>query len=641
MKVETILDLIDVGEFSLPQFQRGYVWNRKQVRNFMSSLYRENPVGSLLIWVTDTTADTRGNSDTYQNASQLLVDGQQRITTLYGIARGKAPSFFEGDTRNFLNLYFHLDTEEFEFYGPIRMRDNPRWVSLTEVFRKGAGKYYGELLRSVPEQLDDTDLDKLNQLHMILKKDFHIEKITNKDLDDVVDIFNEVNSGGTKLSSSDLALAKISAKRPQAREEMHQRLNKWGDDGYWFNLEWLLRGITTTVTGDSRYRAINDISADEFYSGLLRYEKHVDDILLQIRANLGLDHGFVLRSVYAFPLLARYLDLNSGIRQGAQEVARILFWYIHTVLWGRYSGSTESILLRDLNILRDTKESQAQIQALVDALRSERGKLELTADDFHASWSNNRFYPLLYMLTRVCCARDLMKNIPLSMNLLGNPLEKHHIFPRSRLYNAGRSRRDVNRLANFAFLTRDSNRAISDALPKDYFAECEKQNPGVLESQWIPENEWYWEIDNYDAFLEWRQQRLAAAANQLLRQLQTGVLPSSGQSIQAAHVAAARPVHIASDEEERQLQDCQEWISEQGLPKGELGYELVDDETGKLFATLDLAWPDGLQAGLTQPVALLIDEDAEIHNIVQQHGFRYFTNPDDFKNYVKTAILAP
>ena len=93
------------------------------------------------------------------------------------------------------------------------------------MFQKGAGKYYGELLRSIPEQVDDADLDKLNQLHMILKKDFHIEKITNKDLDDVVHIFNEVNSGGTKLSSSDLALAKISAKRPR-REEMHTRLRK-------------------------------------------------------------------------------------------------------------------------------------------------------------------------------------------------------------------------------------------------------------------------------------------------------------------------------------------------------------------------------------------------------------------------------
>ncbi len=638
MDVSTILNLIDISEFGLPQFQRGYVWNRWQVRRFMSSLYRENPVGSLLIWVTNTSADIRGNADSSNIAIKLLVDGQQRITTLYGIARGKTPAFFFGDEKNFLNLYFNLDSEEFEFYGPIRMRDDPRWVSVTEVFQKGAGKFLEEKLLS--NQLKISDLGKLNQLEKILKKDFHIEEITNKELDEVVEIFNEVNSGGTKLSSADLALAKISAKRPHARDEMHARLHKWGDAGYWFSLEWLLRGITAMRTGDSRYRAIDDITSDEFDHGLQRYEKHVDNILLQIRANLGLDHDFVLRSVYSFPLLARYLELNGGFRQGAREIARTLFWYIHTVLWGRYSGSTESILLRDLNILRDSDAAEAQIQGLIDALQSERGTLELSAADFHASWSNNRFYPLLYMLTRVCGARDLNKNIPLSMNLLGNPLERHHIFPRSRLYKAKRSRRDVHRLANFAFLTRESNREISDALPKDYFAKCEAENPGVLASQWIPMDEWYWELENYHAFLEWRQERLAVAANQLLQQLNAGELPLFGQSIQAEHATAARPAHIASDEEERQLRECQNWLQERGLPMGELGYELVDDETSELYATLDIAWPQGMQSGLTQPVALLIDEDAETHNIIQQRGFRYFTNPADFKRYVEREILA-
>lgn len=545
VEVNTILNLIDEGEYNLPKFQRGYVWNRQKVRRFMASLYRENPVGSLLIWVTQNPSDTRGDTISTSGTTKLLVDGQQRITTLYGIARGKAPSFFEGNEQSFLNLYFNLDKEEFEFYGPVRMRDDLRWISVTEVFQKTAGEFLEEKIAA--KQLVISDLSKLNQLEKILKKDFHVEQITNKNLEDVVEIFNEVNSGGTKLSTSDLALAKISAKRPQARQEMHTILNKWAEAGYGFSLEWQLRGVTTTLTGDSRYSAISEITSEKFFTGLKRFEKHVDEILNQIRAHLGLDHDSVLRSVYSFPLLAQYLEINGGFRQGTKEVAHILHWYIHTFLWGRYSGSVESTLQRDLNILRDSKSSDEQIQALTNALRSERGTLELTAQDFHASWSNNRFYPLLYMLTRVCGARDLIKNIPLSMNLLGNPLEKHHIFPKARLYRAGRSRRDVNRLANFAFLTRDSNREISDALPKEYLAKCEAQNPGVLASQWIPTDESLWKLSNYDDFLQWRQERLAATANQLLQQLKQGVLPTSGQSTQTEQYVSARPAQIASD----------------------------------------------------------------------------------------------
>ena len=147
MDVATILNLIDVGEYGLPEFQRGYVWSREQVRHFMSSLYHENPVGSLLIWTTNTDADVRGDVESSAGNIKLIVDGQQRITTLYGISRGKAPPFFRGNPNSFLNLYFNLDGakgEEFEFYGPVKMKDNPRWVSVTRVLQEGAVKVFLE-----------------------------------------------------------------------------------------------------------------------------------------------------------------------------------------------------------------------------------------------------------------------------------------------------------------------------------------------------------------------------------------------------------------------------------------------------------------------------------------------------------------
>lgn len=54
MKISTLLDYIDSGHMALPEFQRGYVWNRDQVRGLFDSLYRRHPVGGLLVWVTES-----------------------------------------------------------------------------------------------------------------------------------------------------------------------------------------------------------------------------------------------------------------------------------------------------------------------------------------------------------------------------------------------------------------------------------------------------------------------------------------------------------------------------------------------------------------------------------------------------------
>ena len=86
MQIQTILDQIDLGAMALPEFQRGYVWNREQVRGLMYSLYRKHPVGSLLVWVSQTeNADARGHQRLQPGSVKLLLDGQQRITSLYGL----------------------------------------------------------------------------------------------------------------------------------------------------------------------------------------------------------------------------------------------------------------------------------------------------------------------------------------------------------------------------------------------------------------------------------------------------------------------------------------------------------------------------------------------------------------------------
>lgn len=644
MQISTILELIDLGSIALPEFQRGYVWNRDQVRGLMNSLYRKHPVGSLLVWETKTeNADARGDGPLAPGTVKLLLDGQQRITSLYGIIRGKPPRFFSGNEQAFTGLYFNLEEEAFAFYAPLKMKDNPLWIDVTELMQEGVGSFIQRLF-VVPELGPKLNIyiSRINAVCSIKTIDLHIEGVSGEDktIDVVVDIFNKVNSGGTKLSKGDLALAKICAEWPDARDEMKKRINKWSAAGFDFWLDWLLRCINTISTGEAKFSAMADIDTVTFRDGLQRAEKSVDTLLNLISSRLGLDHDRVLGSRYSFPLLVRYLDQRGGHLSGHREQDKLLYWYVHTFLWGRYAGSTESVLNQDLGLIENP---DGALDRLIAQLRQHRGDLRLRPEDF-LGWSRGaRFYPLLYMLTRACHARDWESGAELSNHLLGHlsSLQVHHIFPKSLLYEQGYSTAEVNAIANFTFLTQETNLLVSNRDPAVYIPEFKEKQRGAIESHWIPMDPELWKIENYLDFLAARRELLASAANGFLESLFTGAVSETPITIPVMErPAGSVPGSIATGEEERIIQDCRKWVSGHGLPDGDLSYQLTDPETNELLAVFDLAWPDGLQEGYSQPVALLIDEDEETEKAANRAGFRYFTALEDFREYVSREILS-
>lgn len=650
MQIETILSQIDLGAMALPEFQRGYVWNREQVRGLMTSLYRRFPIGSLLVWVTHAdNAPMRGGVTTAPGGLvELILDGQQRITTLYGIIRGRPPKFFDGDARAFKDLFFNLDDETFEFYAPLKMKGNPLWIPVTDVFQQGVGIFAQTLLREERPDFKDRFslfLQRLTNLDGIKTVDLHLEKVSGEDktIDVVVDIFNRVNSGGTKLSQGDLALAKICASWPDARGEMKARLEKWRRAGFHFRLEWFLRCINTLATGEALFTALERVSTATFEQAMIRAEKHIDTLLNLISARLGLDHDQVLGSRYALPLLVRYLDQRGGSFHDSVEQSKALYWYVHTFLWGRYAGSTETVLNQDLALVEDL---DGAIDRLIDRLRQQRGDLRLQADDF-LGWSQGaRFYPLLYMLTRAYQARDWNSGIPLSKFLLGKnaQLHVHHIFPKALLYKHGYSKAEVNALANLTFLTQETNLQVSDRDPTEYLPHFEAKHPGVIASHWIPMDPALWRVERYRDFLAARRALLAQAANEFLDSLAAGAVSAEPVAVPVmeytGEVPAVVPVGgVVTEDEERLIRECNEWIEQHGLPAGEYMYEIVDPASGEPVAILDLAWPQGLQEGLSAPVALLIDEGRETEEAANRAGFRFFTSVDVFKDYVRREVL--
>ncbi len=642
MKISTILDQIDLGTIALPHFQRGFVWKRDQVKALINSLYNRFPIGSLLIWVTPFEgAPIRGEGPVSPGVVNLLLDGQQRITSLYGIVRGKAPMFFEGDERAFTGLYFHLEDQTFEFYMPLKMKDDPLWINVTELMQKGAASVFSTLMTKLDAKEKMADyLARLNTIDQIKEIEIFDEKITGQDktIDTVVDIFNIVNSGGTKLSKGDLALAKICASWTEARPEMKRKLKKWENAGFYFSLEWLLRNVTSILTGEAYFSSLKDVYTQTFKNGLIEAEQRIDALLNLISSRLGLDHDRVLGGRGAIPLMTRYLSQKGEKHLDHIERDKLLYWYIHTFLWGRYAGSTETVLAQDLSLI---KQKDGALDNLIDNLRKIRGDLTIKEQDV-SGWSTGaRFYPLLYMLTRVYGAKDWGSGVELSAFMLGklSSLQMHHIFPKKVLYDKGFDRPEVNAIANFTFQTQETNQWIGKRLPEEYFEEVEKKNPGALQSHWIPMDKDLWRVERYHDFLKERRRLIAQAANEFLESLLHGKIPETNvvEDI-TLRKAEAVPPKMPTDEEEEMILECAIWVEKHGLPSAEIEYELCDD-AGNLLAVLDLAWPEGLQPGLTKPVALIINGGRGVEHIVNQRGFLYFTSVDKLKQYVQNEII--
>ena len=492
MKISTVLDHIDSGHMALPEFQRGYVWNRDQVRGLFDSLYRRHPVGGLLVWATESKSAThRGDVQLAPGIVKLLLDGQQRMTTLYGVLRGHPPKFFDGNPQTFTGLRFHLEHETFEFFQSMKMQGDPLWIDLTQLMLQGndgLGAFVAKLSTDpVLAPKVGEYAGRLSRLLGIADVELHIDEVTgaDKSIDVVVDIFNRVNSGGTKLSKGDLALAKICAEWPDAREAMKESLKTWNSRGYQFNLDWLLRSVNTVLTGEAKFSFLHGQEAEDVQNGLKRATKTIETCLNMIEGRLGLDHDRVLFGRFAVPVMVRYLDQLNGAPDAAER-DKLLFWFVQAGMWGRFSGSTETYIDQDLAALEGAGDA---LDRLLEQLRLwHGGGLRIEPGHF-TGWSMGaRFYPVLYLLSRMSQAQDWGTGLPLKSNLLGkmSSLEVHHIFPRARLYKLKYAKPDVNALANFCFLTKDTNLKISDRLPEEYFPEVEAKHPGALGSQWIP-----------------------------------------------------------------------------------------------------------------------------------------------------------
>ncbi|MGH3276111.1 MAG: hypothetical protein ACRDNZ_17520, partial [Streptosporangiaceae bacterium] len=444
-------------------------------------------------------------------------------------------------------------------------------------------------------------------------------------------IFNRINSGGTNLSKGDLALAKQCAQWPEARAAMRGHLGAWEKEGFSFNLDWLLRNTTAVATGRAEFSSLDGVPVADFQEALEASGRYVGQFLDVAAGRLGLDHDRVLMGRYAVPVISRLLHLSRGHFADWAQTDRVLFWYIHSALWGRFAGSTETVLNQDYETA-----GRAGIDGLISSLERWRGgNLTIDGQDFEGFGQGSRFYPLLYLLTRVHGARDFGSGLPLHSHLLGHltSLQIHHIFPKAVLYEAGYGRSQVNAVANFCFLTQDTNLAIGKRRPEDYFTEVEAKQPGAVASQWIPQDPALWQVDRYPEFLAARRQLLAGAANEFLGRLR------SGTAAAPAGPAERRPVASAgvgdADDRAQQVLELVAVLTEMGCAEPATNCEVPDPATGEVLAIAEACWPEGLQPGQGDPVLLELDpEEANLARL-RELGYKVFTSVDSLLGYAR------
>jgi len=522
--ISDLIKQIKVGELVLPEFQRGYVWTPDQVKNYVRSLYRKYPTGHFLIWKTYTPQQSRGQSPPTENSySRLILDGQQRLTSVYTLFEGKPPAFYEGETL-FFNLYFYLPTEEFEFYQKAKMANDPLWIAVTPFLLKGINEWLAESDQLPDDQRDlylKHHLAKFNKLDNIRNYAYHLDEVADKPVEEIVSIFNLVNSSGTELSKADLALARICVGWPEARDTLKGVQQHFEAAGFQFKLEFFTRCISAVAVGNAYFEGGFDKATPELIQKAWSDSERVLEYLVNIlRNDAYIDSSETLSTPYVLLTLVVYLSKRKGLFKDDAEKRGFLYWMYLALMWGRYTGSTDTQLQADVNVL----QSEDVLKDLLGNILQDRGRLKVEPQDLEGQGTRSRFYPITYIVARSRGAVDWFTGVKMYNSNLGKSygLEDHHIFPQSVLYKNGyqkkesKDRKIVNDMSNRAFLTKKANLRASNALPSKYLPEVHGKYSKALAAQFVPNNPTLWEVDHYQEFLAERRKLIAQAINTFL-----------------------------------------------------------------------------------------------------------------------------
>lgn len=535
MKISQILDKIDEKQLFVPAFQREYVWKRPHAKDLVASLINDYPTGTMLTWETSKPPELKGpyKYNEQQGSVKLILDGQQRITTLYMLMTGEIPPYYKQEDilTDFRNLLFvNVETLTLEYFRKTIMENNPKWINITDIFkgnirlrdiieRLEANNDGERISRELEYKIDDN----LKAIEKIKDREFQEQIIPTKaTLKEAIDIFYIVNASGVNLTDAELALAQISGYWPEAREKFKKKLAELEKSGYVFRLDFIVYVLLGCLHNlGSKMEKLH--SPDNLEPLKEAWETLSNDTLDYVcnlmRSQAYIDHSREINSVYALVPIIVYSFRKGKAHLSQLEIKKVIKWFYYSQIRQRYVSQLPQKLDKDVGIVA---KEQNPFDKLLKIIEMER-PLEISKDEFigvgisHSLWGLMKFY---FKSQNAIC---LSTGISIRQNMGKKySLEWDHIFAYSILKNNGYSMNSRSKYAlaqeitNRVVLTQVANRTKAAKLADGYLPDVKEKFPEALTLQCLPEDEELWKLENFELFLEARRKLLAKNLNEFL-----------------------------------------------------------------------------------------------------------------------------
>lgn len=526
--VQSILGLIDHGDIAIPEIQRPFVWDSTKVRDLMDSLYHGYPTGYLITWKNPDVKIKGGGT---AEGKTVLIDGQQRVTAMMAALAGLPVLNDDYESKRIkiaFNPLYDGDDTPFAVLTPFIDKD-PAWISdISVLFAPdfSSFKFITNYIAANEGCNPDAVSSRIDDLKAIAARQLGCIAVdADCTIDEVTEIFIRINSKGAVLSQADFAMSKIAADeehggnmlrkaidyychlavKPEFWETVRAHDREFMTSEYADKVEWLrndrddiydpdyndvlrvafmhmfsrgkLADLVALLSGrdfEARdYKSeIADRSFQKLQDGVVRFmsKSNFQDFTAALRSA-----GFVSSSIisskgavnFAYNL---YLTLREDPSIPATDVKRwVQRWYVMSVLTGRYSGSSESIMDRDIRRISEQGFIPFYEEIVASRLSDTFWEVELPQNLVTTSVRSGAW--MVYVASQARAADNtLFTNGFKVADIIGNVGDIHHIFPKGYLRDEKNApQRLYNQVANYTFLEKRINIAIGKKSPKEYF----------------------------------------------------------------------------------------------------------------------------------------------------------------------------
>jgi hypothetical protein len=529
-KYEALFVEIDTGQIKLPMFQREFVWEKEQSAKLIDSILKGFPIGTFIFWKTREELRSYkevGNHtlpDTPKgDYAQYILDGQQRITSLYAIRKGIRITK-DGREVDYRDIFINLDhdPENDEQIVVIERQDGKRYLSV-----------HRALTSQVTDLLDEfTDRTTLKQIEAYKNKltSYDFSTITIKDypIEVACEVFSRINTGGKALTVFEIMVAKTyDETKGFDLAEKYELLRDGSDDekecltGAKFETlpaSIIMQCVAAITLRAVRSRDILKIRREIFIDNWEQMKAALFTAIDFIRSELRVP----VSQLVPYPALLvplAYFFHKTGNKKPGNEQVRLLEQFFYWVgLTERYSSSTESKLGEDFNkmdlIVKGTMPSYSPTE------------LTITPQTIEDTWfsSGNAYCKAVLCLLAYQQPKSFDTNgvvILDNSNLkIASSRNYHHFFPKAYLSGVSRDK-EPNLIANITLIDGYSNKhRIGKRSPSEYIEKFEKDNKGLvdtLRTHLIKDVDVYGvKADDYDVFIRHRARAIALALNMKL-----------------------------------------------------------------------------------------------------------------------------